>query len=134
MWRVRLVRSPLDLNNLGHVVGYSATGSYTEHAFLYTGGATRDLGALPGYPFSYGLGLNSDGQVVGFASADEDRFAGENRRAFDYRDGRMPDLNDAIAPGSPWVLLEARAVNDAGAIAGIGKLNNEVRAFLLTPM
>ncbi|HYP12955.1 MAG TPA: hypothetical protein VEQ63_03450, partial [Bryobacteraceae bacterium] len=107
---------------------------FTVHAFLHSAGKMKDLGALPGYPYSYGNGLNASGHVVGFVAADEERTTGEKKRAFLYRDGRMLDLNDAVQPGSAWVLLEANAINDNGLIVGTGKLNNELRSFILTPL
>jgi hypothetical protein len=48
-------------------------------------------------------------------------------------DGSMHDLNNLIPPGSGWELVEATAINDAGQIAGSGRLGGKMRAFLLTP-
>jgi hypothetical protein len=46
--------------------------------------------------------------------------------------GGMKDLNTLISsPG--WVLLEARAINAKGQIAGLGTLNGVARGFVLTP-
>jgi probable HAF family extracellular repeat protein len=124
------------INDAGQIAGWSTVGTNLSvlHAFLYSAGKLEDLGALPGYPFSYANGLNGSGHVVGFVAADEERFAGEKKRAFLYRNGRMLDLNETLQPGSAWVLLEATAINDNGAIAGIGKVNGEIRSFLLTPL
>jgi probable HAF family extracellular repeat protein len=124
------------INDAGQIAGWSTVGSNlsTVHAFLYSAGKVQDLGALPGYPFSYANGLNGSGHVVGFVAMEEERFAGEKKRAFLYRNGRMLDLNETLQPGSAWVLLEATAINDNGAIAGVGKMNGETRAFLLTPL
>ena len=47
--------------------------------------------------------------------------------------GQIVDLNAAIPGGSGWVLNEARAVNSAGQITGFGRINGQVRSFLLTP-
>jgi uncharacterized membrane protein len=43
------------------------------------------------------------------------------------------DLNALIDPASGWVLDQATAINDAGQIAGMGRLNGEARPYLLTP-
>jgi hypothetical protein len=45
----------------------------------------------------------------------------------------MKDLNDLIDPSAGWVLREARAINDKGAIVGSGLHNGEPRGFLLKP-
>jgi probable HAF family extracellular repeat protein len=126
----------VDINDKGQVAGSSTVGTDTSvlHAFLWSNGTFTDLGTLPGYAFSYARGLNANGHVVGFVSQVEDRFAGDAKRAFLYREGRLLDLNDAIAPGSSWTLLQANAINDNGAIVGTGKVNGENRAFLLTPL
>ena len=42
-------------------------GDGSNHAFLYTNGTAVDLGLLPGYKSSYSEGMNSGGQVVGYA-------------------------------------------------------------------
>jgi uncharacterized protein (DUF2252 family) len=45
----------------------------------------------------------------------------------------MRDLNSLISPTSGWVLEAATVINDAGQIAGVGRLNGARRIFLLTP-
>jgi probable HAF family extracellular repeat protein len=45
----------------------------------------------------------------------------------------MTDLNNLIPAGSGWILVEATAINKAGQIAGVGTINGQTRAFLLTP-
>ena len=44
----------------------------------------------------------------------------------------MTDLNELVCTNSGWTLVEARDINNAGQIAGIGILNGETRGFLLT--
>ena len=46
----------------------------------------------------------------------------------------MLDLNTLIAPGSGWILTEARDINDRGQIVGYGQTTQGTRAFLLTPV
>jgi hypothetical protein len=46
----------------------------------------------------------------------------------------MLDLNDLIAPGLGWILLEGRALNDAGQITGYGTIGGQTHAFVLTPV
>ena len=46
----------------------------------------------------------------------------------------MLDLNDLIAPGSGFTLVQAEAISDAGYITGFGRSSDGVtHAFLLTP-
>ena len=45
----------------------------------------------------------------------------------------MTDLNSLIPAGSGWVLEAAKAINNAGQIAGFGMINGAEHAFLLSP-
>ena len=97
-----------DVNNLGQVVGSSTfDGSWTPHAFLYTDGASVDLGTLGG-PNSYGLGVNDNGDVVGY-SYTETNFS----RGFVYQDGEMVELGTLGGYFS-----NAVGINNAGQVAG----------------
>ena len=119
------------VNETGEVVG-SSTSSVGLHAVLWSGGATRDLGTLPGIPGSVAFGVNGFGQVVGAGRAG----TGYKRsvRAFVYSSGTMLDLTNLIVSNPGWVVIEARAINDAGTIVGIGRLGlGAQHAVLLTP-
>jgi probable HAF family extracellular repeat protein len=118
-----------DINSAGHAVGegFNPAGEY--HGFLYDGSTVKDLGVLPGLNASMALGLNDSDQVVGILEP----AAGANH-AFVYQAGVMKDLNDLIPTGSGWVLTEARAINDAGAIVANGvSPTGKSRAVLLIP-
>jgi probable HAF family extracellular repeat protein len=56
------------------------------------------------------------------------------QHAFLWEDGVMIDFNDAISPGSGWVLQSGEAINDRGQISGFGLYHGAVRGFLLTPV
>lgn len=79
--------------------------------------------------YSVAHGINAAGHAVGlFVASHEDE-----DRAFIHRDGEMQDLNARVDSPEPWLLVEARAINDAGQIVGYGLLHGRERAFLLTP-
>lgn len=59
--------------------------------------------------------------------------ANSDLRAFLWQGDTMVDLNDFIDASSGWTLLEARGINNAAQITGIGLFNGIRRAFLLSP-
>src|SRR6185503_11913790 len=71
--------------------------------------------------------INNTGQVVGVARI------GRGNRAFLYDDQGMHNLNTLIPPDSGWLLTTARSINEKGQITGLGLLNGEFHAFVLTP-
>jgi probable HAF family extracellular repeat protein len=118
-----------DINNSGDVVGssYTTPGYTAQHAFVYSGGIMTDLGVLGGTE-SVALGINDNGDVVG-----QYRPSSSVVRAFLYANGTMQDLNSLLPVGSGWTLLSATDINDYGQITGVGELNGNQRAFLMTP-
>lgn len=124
------------INDKGQVVGASTVGTdlFTHHACLWANGTVKDLGALLNFPYSYGKSINGAGHVVGYVAPTDDSISGDTKRAFLYKDGRMLNLNEALPVNTPWTLLMANSINDSGVITGVGKLNNELRAFRLTPL
>src|SRR5262249_18509216 len=107
------------INEAGQVVGESSDGSVTR-AVRWDGPAMVDLGVLPGQASSSAGDINNAGQVVG-SSWETDRAVS---RATVWQDGVPHDLNDLVAAGD-WVLLDARAINDSGAIVGAGMHGGE---------
>jgi probable HAF family extracellular repeat protein len=122
------------INSAGQVVGQSfTTFDLTQHAFRSSpSGALvtlTDLGTLGGAN-SAALAINSFGVVVGGS----DIVPGVTvQHAFVY-DTQMRDLNLLIAPSSGWVLGSAMGINDFGQITGVGSINGQSHAFLLTPI
>lgn len=122
--------SALALNNAGQVAGYADLTNGLEHAFRYANGVMTDLGTLGGN-YSYAIGINNSNVVVGGSFIDP---ADSVYHAFMTVADSMVDLNEQLdATGAGWTLVEARAINDAGQIAGIGTFNGTAHGFLLTP-
>ena len=120
------------INDGGQVTGRSdLAGNGGSYAFLYDDATMMmtNLGALGGN-FSEGLGVNNSGMVVGHYYT-----TGIGTRPFlyDASQGGMLDLNDLIAPLSGWTLNEAYDINNFGQITGLGSINGQQHAFLLTP-
>jgi probable HAF family extracellular repeat protein len=89
---------------------------------------------IPGAERSIAHDINSGGDIVGMAETDTARFAFWWSQA----DGPI-DLNTLLAPADRalWNLTQARAINDAGQIAGFGIYtppggSPEIRAFRLS--
>ena len=78
-----------------------------------------DLGTLtPPGGASFGIALNSSGQVVG-----ESFGVTGNTHAFLYSDGSMQDLHLGTLPNG---VASANAINDSGQVAGYGQIIGEV--------
>ena len=123
-----------DLSDTGLVAGEGFNGAGDYHAFRYDAATDDiiDLGTLAGFGSSEGYGVNDRGDVVGRAEQVEG--APGPTHAFVYRNGELRDLNTLVALGSGWVLTEAHAINDQGAIAGFGTApDGATRGFLLLP-
>ena len=107
-----------DINDAGWVSGYGIDEEGFYRPFLWNGSAYADLGTLSEDSDAYADGLNNLGQVVGESTSG----------AFLYRDAQLFDLNDLAAGylvGGTSVgfhsLSIAYAINDAGAIVGVGE-------------
>ncbi len=113
----------------GDAAGYAEQATAT-HAMLFPAdGGWRDLDTLDSV-YSVAFGLNRAGTAVGqFVASHEDE-----DRAFVVRDGAMFDLNEWSESADPWLLVEARAVNEAGQIAGYGLRGTREEAYLLDPL
>ncbi|MDY7787485.1 DUF3466 family protein [Burkholderia ubonensis] len=102
------------INERGQVVGSANPATHPgRFAYLYQDGAVTDLGTLPGYTDSEALGINSNGQVVGFLSHGRGRH--QFRSAFLYRNGVMTDLGALLNPDQISV---ATAINNRGQVVG----------------
>lgn len=133
----------LAINNSGQVTGIASNNGDTQfRGFIWQSGQSMvDIGALTATStHTAGLDINNKSDIVGYSST----AGGVSKRAIVRKNGAaLTDLNGLILPNTGWVLSEARSINDAGQIVGIGTLtkvdtvNNlnrvEHHAFLLTP-
>lgn len=108
-----------DINNAGQLAGWFATGAGADHAFLYSGGISTDLGTLGGAS-SHANALNDLGQVVGYADT-----SGGGRRAFLYSGGAMTNLGTFGGRDS-----SANDINNAGAVVGAVGIPYQDEGFL----
>jgi probable HAF family extracellular repeat protein len=123
--------SALAINDDDHIVGYSEQSDKVDHAFHYHDGGMTDLGTLGG-DYSYAIAINNHNVIVGGSFIDDNN---DVYHAFVSNGGSMVDLNSLLdASGDGWTLIEARAINDAGQIAGIGRYNGADHSFLLNPL
>jgi chitinase len=110
------------INNAGEVVGTRDAGgsttatppvvpldAATPRAFFYRNGQLFDVGTLGG-DWSYGLGINNAGQIVGISDTKAGPFHWE---AFLYSNGRM-----RVIGGAQTVNFTPVAINDNGWITG----------------
>jgi probable HAF family extracellular repeat protein len=107
-----------DLNNHGDLVGWSVPLKMlvntlnTVHAFSWHRGRLTSLGTLGGKD-SMAFGINDEGVVVGTSNIGPN-VGRTDKHAFMFKDGKITDLG--TLPNQPF--SEAKAINDAGVIAG----------------
>ncbi|MFZ6723322.1 hypothetical protein [Undibacterium sp. Ji49W] len=118
------------INQLGQVVGQAQTINGDIRAFLYTAGQMTNLGsprATGGASSAYSV--NASGQAIGYYTVPGD----STRRPILFSNGTIIDIN-TLLPELTEVDGSVIYLNDAGQIAGTGKINGVRHAFLLTPV
>lgn len=117
------------INEYAQIVGWSGTQDWSQAA-LWEDNMIRNLGALPGDESSRALAINDNGQITGWSGTPDQ----STSRAVLWQCEQMLDLNVLIPADSGWTLIEARGVNNAGRIVGLGIKNGDLRAYLLKPV
>jgi probable HAF family extracellular repeat protein len=112
------------INANGDVAGFyiPSMANYSQRAFVYRNGTTRDLGTLYDGARMYATGINATGQIVGWAYTTSHEY-----HAFLDDNGTMTDLG--ILPGG-YPDAQARAINDSGQIVGYSSARGSSHAFL----
>lgn len=127
----------LGINDAGEIVGRSATATGQNVTVYWEAGQTTPelLPVLTEDPGTYvrAWSINNSSLAVGeLRNADDtQRFA--TLWANDTDGWTNIDLQTLIPADSSWDLSGALSINDAGQIVGYGIVDNEQRAFLLTP-
>jgi probable HAF family extracellular repeat protein len=126
-----------ELNEAGQIVGYVCQNAActSQHPGLWQKDLNGnymfvDLGTLPGGSQSNAVSINNSGVVVGGSDTAGGAFHGF---IYDSLQG-MQDLNDLIPTNSGWALGQANDINDGGQIVGVGSINGQRHAYLLTPV
>lgn len=118
------------INQLGQVVGQAQMANGDTRAFLYSAGQMFNLGspsATGGISSAYSV--NASGQAIGYYTLPND----SRHLPILFRNGSIIELNKVL-PMLTEVDDTFLYLNDAGQIAGTGKINGARHAFLLTPM
>jgi probable HAF family extracellular repeat protein len=128
------------VNNRDEVAGAAKLADeITSHSFIWTKEAGLvDTGTVGADLATYPTAINDAGQIVGI-SCDTDITG--NCRAYvgQYLGDATPtltDLNTLLPPDSPYYLVLALGINDAGEIVGMAVDQNtgDAHAFLATPL
>lgn len=111
------------INNAGRIVGVTAVDDAHSHAFVYDlpSGPLRDVSPASAVLCELNA-VNKEGVAVGFCEA----------HAVILRGATVEPLDGVIGDAS-WEFIDARAINDRGQIAGVGRHGGVQRAFLITP-
>jgi probable HAF family extracellular repeat protein len=90
-------------------VAYPGPITYTQ---VYSNGTFTNIGNLGYNDNVFGYGINSAGDVVGYANDPVDRHV----HGFLYHAGSMTDLNDVVVNLNGWRISLAYCINDSGEI------------------
>jgi probable HAF family extracellular repeat protein len=112
--------------NAGVVVGTKVVSADQHDAFLINpSGAMNDLGSLSGFGSSDGTGLNSSGEVVGYADSSGGLGGDATTEGFLDINGKLTALGTFGGTSS-----EANGINDSGQVVGWADTKSGQDAFL----
>ena len=121
------------ITNSGLIAGDSATsGNANYHVYTsQAGGALKDLGTAPNATDIFALDINAGGTIVGRTFVPNLSAVGG---AYVLAGGKFSLLTSQLDPSLKYVVQQAYAINDSGAIAGSGNNGGSSRALLMTPI
>jgi probable HAF family extracellular repeat protein len=113
-----------DVNSSGTIVGMSSTSFASgspSYAYKWSGGTITSLGTLGGGGSSNATGINTAGQIVGYATA-----SSGSTRAVEWQNNTITDLGTLGGSSA-----DATDINDAGTVVGYSALASGVQqAFI----
>jgi probable HAF family extracellular repeat protein len=124
----------LAVNDAGTIVGYQNPLRGSPEAAIFHGDGTYEKLGLLGLDETWAQDINEAGVIVGraFGGAED---GGTIQKAFVYQNGEMVELLRSLSDSSGWeTLFEAAAINDHGAVVGVGVYRGEVRGYVATPV
>lgn len=121
-----------DINDLGHVVGWTTNEAGGTSGFFFDGTTTTLLPTLPGLFYGDAAAINNAGLIVGYSAPE----GVEEATATLWKDGQAYSLNSLLGGSndSTWNLVSATDISEDGTIVGFGYHNGEYAAFVMKPV
>jgi probable HAF family extracellular repeat protein len=112
------------VSDSGVILGFQEISGKSQ-AFSWINGSMTSLGAGLSSN-SFASSINTHGEIVGY-------FVPQTNvnHAYYWGAGNAFDLNDAIDPGSGWVLSTADGINNSGVIVGSGFIHGAQHGYML---
>lgn len=105
---------PMAMNGKGTVVGFAGRSDGVNHAFLFRGTTTKDLGAFVPGATSQALAVNGDGIATGWSNLTTSPTV---YHAFVSRKTGLKDLG-TLAPAVPTAVSMGQGINSHGHVVG----------------
>jgi probable HAF family extracellular repeat protein len=115
------------VNNAGQVTGTSADANRRARAFVYAGGAMKNLGTLEGHTASFAHGINDAGDVAGYSAPPD----AHGERAFVYRAAtgqlQMLPRRDGVVDTTHQADHAAYDIGGGGHVVGASMVDDVAR-------